>query len=417
MKNSEPKHILIITDTLDVQAGSGPKAVIAIIQNLIACGYRIHVIHNTTGNYQTDAFSHTKIPLRKWAPLYIMGAITRLLFRYTNINLNTWIEPLFGFSADFFSTTNNFARTILKYKGVVDLVITRSKGASFRPHYAMLKVPHLHHKWLAYIHDPYPFHFYPRPYNWIQPGYRQKEMFFHCMGQKARWFAFPSQLLMEWMGSYFPEMLKKGVVIPHQISDVEPEFSDISKWLDDSYFNLLHAGNLMKQRPSTGLVEGFKIFLEANPDAKRDARLLLFGPADYHKAELEQYAKEIPQLIINLNGVSYAEAYWMQQKANVNVILESISEISPFLPGKFPHCIKANKPILLLSPYYSETRRLLGHEYPYWCENNDVMQIANYISELYKLWKENKQNFLNRGDLLEYVSVKNLLAITTRFFY
>lgn len=416
MKTSEPKHILIVTDSLDVNRGSGPKANIAIIENLISCGYHVHVIHNTVGEHQTKAFSHSKIRLLKLSPLYVLGVITRLVFRYSGFNLNKWFEPMWGFSAEFFSTTKSFTKTIQEYKETVDLVITLSMGASFRPHYAMLKVPRLQHKWLAYIHDPYPFHYYPRPYNWIQPGYRQKEMFFQYMAQKAKWLAFPSQLLMEWMGSYFPEMLKKGLVIPHQISENEPELADISKWLDTSFFNLLHAGNLMKQRPPTSLIEGFKTFLDLNPTAEKDARLLLFGPADYHQTELEQYAKEIPQLAINLSGVSYSEAYWLQQRATVNVILESISEISPFLPGKFPHCIKANKPILLLSPYYSETRRLLGHDYPYWCENTDAEQIANHIGTLYEAWKHNKQAYLNRTNLMEYVSAKNLQVMINSLF-
>jgi hypothetical protein len=405
------KQILVVTDTIDVNAGSGPKANMAIIDNLLDCGYKVHVIHYSAGDNINPSFSHTKINPRKWSPLYIIGVITRLLFRYTKINLNKWIEPVLGFSTEYFSTCEAFRRAIKNYSEPVDLIITLSKGASFRPHYAMLSCVHLHAKWLAYVHDPYPFHYYPRPYNWIQPGYQQKEKFFNLMADKAMWFAFPSRLLLEWMGSYFPKMAEKGVIIPHQISDVKPERVDTTTIFNKKKFNLLHAGNLMKQRPANGLIEGFKDFINENPSSGFEVELHLIGPADYHKATLEEYARHIPQLKINLYGVNYATAYWLQQAADVNIILESKSEISPFLPGKFPHCIEADKPILLLSPYYSESRRLLGNEYPYWCESDDTHSIAKKMESLYLIWKQSNSLKLNRSDLKNYSSANHLKEI------
>lgn len=70
------------------------------------------------------------------------------------------------------------------------------------------------------MHDPYPFHCYPKPYDWFEPGYKQKEEFFRKVSEKARYSGFPSQLLKEWMGGHFPNFLKTGVVIPHQNFDV-----------------------------------------------------------------------------------------------------------------------------------------------------------------------------------------------------
>jgi len=94
------------------------------------------------------------------------------------------------------------------------------------------------------------------------------------------------------------------------------------------------------------------------------------------------------------------------------VILESKSEISPFLPAKFPHCVAANRTILSLAPYYSETRRLLGDKYPYWSEVDDVEKIAFLIGELYHLWKQDPDNLLlNRKDLVDYLSADYLKKI------
>ena len=95
--------------------------------------------------------------------------------------------------------------------------------------------------------------------------------------------------------------------------------------------------------------------------------------------------------------------------------MESKSEISPFLPGKFPHCVEANKVILSLAPYYSETRRLLGNDYPYWAEVDQAEKIALIIENLYQLWKQNPDNLnLNRKDLADYLSADYLKKVINK---
>jgi hypothetical protein len=276
----------------------------------------------------------------------------------------------------------------------------------------MLPFPEIHNKWVANIHDPYPFHFNPRPYNWVEPGYAIKEKYFQAVSQKAGHSSFPSKLLLEWMGSYFPNFLKTGVVIPHQNANQEIKDVELPDYFDESKFNLLHAGNLMKQRSPEGLIEGFKTFLKKNPTAVENAKLTLLGPATFHTATLEKYTNAIPQLFVINANVPFETVYKLQQHVSVNIILESKAEISPFLPGKFPHCVEANKPLLLLAPYYSETKRLLGNEYQYWSEVDDIEKIALNIENLYKQWSIDKASLkLNRPDLIDYCSSVNLKKI------
>jgi hypothetical protein len=171
----------------------------------------------------------------------------------------------------------------------------------------------------------------------------------------------------------------------------------------------VHAGNLMKQRSPKGLIEGFKLFLQYNPEAKNDSRLLLLGPANYHSLMLEEFQKSTAEIYIFNGNVAFEEVYQLQKKVSVNIILESKSEISPFLPAKFPHCVEANKTIFSLAPFYSETRRLLGDDYSYWSEQDDVNKIASLIERAYQLWKQNPDNlFLNRTDLEDYLSTDYL---------
>lgn len=401
--------ILVIVDSINVNDSSGSKANVALIQNLAACGFEVRVLHYTQKEISFLGTTCVSIPEKKWNILYLLSRAERVFTRITKINLNPYLENWFGFSFTFSNDSNSIASAVKQQKDFEpDLVLTLSKGASFRPHHALLKVPELHHKWMAYVHDPYPFHFYPRPYNWIQPGYAQKERFFRQVSDKARYSAFPSQLLKEWMGSYFSRFSETGIVIPHQIGKISTEGVLLPDYFDIEKFSLLHAGNLMKQRSPISLIKAYQKLLVNHSEANEKTQLLLLGPASYYNEILHVYNSTISSLIVENRNVPFKEVLVLQEKVSVNIILESKSEISPFLPGKFPHCIEANRPILLLSPYYSETKRLLGSDYVFWSEADDDDKIYNHIEQMYLEWKTNDLKTLKRGDLEFYLSKEYL---------
>jgi hypothetical protein len=168
----------------------------------------------------------------------------------------------------------------------------------------------------------------------------------------------------------------------------------------------------MKPRNPSGLIEGFQQFLDTNEEAKENTQLLFLGKKAYFEGYLNTKQSEISQLYVSDGYVSFSEVQTMQNKTSVNVILEAKSEISPFLPGKFPHCVKANKPILYLGPKQSETLRLLGKTYAYASEIDEVNRIAKHIEQLYFNWKgQTDLQFLNRPDLEAYLSFNNLKEI------
>ncbi|MFV5703601.1 UDP-glycosyltransferase [Flavobacterium sp. XS2P12] len=401
--------ILVVVDSIDIEDSSGSKANVALINNLIKAGYEVLVYHYTRKDIQLSGVRCFSIPEIKYSPLYFMSRVQRIIQRKTTINLALFFEKRFGFSFTFFNDTRSIANAIKKITFQTDLVLTLSKGASFRPHYALLQIPQLQDKWMAYIHDPYPFYFYPKPYKWLEPSHKFKEAFFKEVSQKAKYSAFPSQLLQEWMGGYFPGFLKTGILVPHQNAKVEVQHPVLPSYFDASKFNLLHAGNLLDARSPKGLIEGFKLFLERNPIAKDEIRLLLIGPSSHFSKIIQGYQKEIPELIVKNENVNFDAVYHIQKQAAVNIILEAKSEISPFLPAKFVHCVEANKMILSLAPSNSEVRRLLGEDYPYWSEVDDVKSIATIVEKMYLLWKQNPENLLlNRIDLEQYLSAENL---------
>lgn len=404
--------ILVVAESINIEDSSGSKVNVALIHNLAAAGFEVLVYHYTRKEIQLEGIACISITEIKYSPMYFLSRLQRVLQRNTGINTVPFFERIFGFSFTFFNDIKSIKKVLVKSTFQPDLVLTLSKGASFRPHYAVLKTLQFHSIWMAYIHDPYPFHYYPRPYNWVEPGYKAKENFFKEVSEKAKYGGFPSLLLKEWLGSYFPDFLKTGVVIPHQNTKYAIENDTFPEYFDVSKFNVLHAGNLMKQRSPQSLIEGFRLFLHQNPEAKNASKLILLGDASYHSVILKGYEKDNPEIYIYNGSVPFDTVYNLQKNVSVNVILESKSEISPFLPGKFPHCVAANKAILSLAPYYSETRRLLGDNYPYWAEVDQVDKIAGIINELYQLWEQNPDNLLlNRNDLVEYLSSDNLKKI------
>ena len=410
MHTADQKKILIVAESIDVEDSSGSKANVALIKNLNDAGYEVLVYHYTRKDIQLQGIKCIAIKERRSNPLFLLSRIQRKLQHTLKINLAKHLEPVFGFSFTFFNDVGSIAAALKNVEGFKPrIVLTLSKGASFRPHYALLRVPGLYSKWMAYIHDPYPLHSYPEPYKWSEPGYKKKIHSFEQVAQKCRWAAYPSLLLGEWMEKHFSGFKGKRVILPHQTITEKEKTAALPAFFNPRRFNLLHAGNLMKERDPFPLIEAFESFLNNNPDASHDARLLLVGRASYHSAALKMKRKEIAPLFVSDGYIPYDQVLQMQQEASVNIILESIAEISPFLPGKFPHCIAANKPILHLGPDNSEVKRLLGSGYPYWTKADDVEQITLKLEKLYRKWKTNPESLrLDREDLKQYLSVDYL---------
>ena len=399
--------ILVISESINVEDSSGSKVNVALISNLQKAGFQLKVLHYTHKEIQLEGIECVWLKENKFSVNYLLSRAVRVFQRHTKIYINTYLEKVFGFSFTHTNDTHSIKRGIQKHLDFnPDLVLTLSKGSSFRPHRALLQLPELHPKWMAYIHDPYPFHMYPRPYNWVEKSYEVKEAFVLAITQKSAHLAFPSLLLKEWMESYFPDVAHKSVIIPHQIK-TETQTAPLPDFFIRNEFSLLHAGNLLKQRNPVFLIEGFLRFLDNHPSAKSEAKLYLIGNHSYHEPVLRPYFNH-PNIIIK-DYLEYKVVQTLEKEVPVNIILEAVSEISPFLPGKFPNCVVANKPILILGPYYSEVKRLLGNQYSYWSEANDVSAIEKNISDLYAIWKNNPEELrLNRQDLIDYSTEINL---------
>lgn len=415
---SAKQKILVVVESIDVEDSSGAKANLALITNLQSAGYHLKVVHYTRKDIQISGIECVAVKENRRSLYFYLSRLERQIRYILKIKLSKPLENIFGFSFTLFNDRNSIvsALKVLDFSKF-DLVLTLSQGGRFRPHHALLKLPHLHNKWMAYIHDPYPMHLYPEPYPWKEPGYKIKSEFMEEVSIKAAFHAFPSKLLMEWMGNYFEGYSKKGVVIPHQILEEQFILEVTPNYFDASKFNIVHSGNLLWGRDPKGLINGYLKFINNIPEAKDESCLMFLGGKNHYTKQLLHYHGKYYNIYVSGNYVPFEETQYVQKKSAVNVILEAKADTSPFLPGKFPHCVLANKPILLLGPPVSESRRLLGEDYRFWSEIDSEEIIADLIGELYRDWKLKSGNLsLNRPDLENYLSGDHLRSVVNIVF-
>jgi glycosyltransferase involved in cell wall biosynthesis len=404
-------NLLILAESIDANDSSATKGRVALIKNLSRIGFNVTVLHYTRRNISLEVIKSIAIKERKLSLNYILSKLQTYLHKWFKIDIGWRMQQWFGFSFSFFNDAKSMAIALKSYNPKDFYQIwTLSKGNSYRTHKALLLSPQWHSKWFAYVHDPYPSHLYPRPFNYVHSGYLKKHLFFDEVCKRANKVVFPSHLLADWMRSYFPSIQGKELVVPHQIDkNLQIDTKLASTFIDTSNFNILLAGNLLSLRNPKPLLNAFLQFLEANPSAKNQIRLIILGNTKGFEDIIASSAEKAPQIVAVKKRVDFITAYSVQNLVDVNVILEAKSEISPFLPGKFPHIVKANTALLYIGPHLSEVNRLLGDDYPFSFENSEELKIQKSIEKLYMKWLNDKTSLkLDRVDLKDYLSVSYL---------
>lgn len=402
------KRILLIIESLDVDKFSGARVNVGFARSLHALGYDVTVLHYSQKNIAIEGIPNVSlIQENRSSLMFFLSRSQRVIQRALRIDLSTFLENIFGFSFTFFNDSKSIRSALEKSFSNHQLIITLSQGASFRPHHAVLKASKFHDKWMAYIHDPFPFSCYPQPYTFLDKGHRQKKKFMEKVSESSKLSGFPSLFLKDWMSRFFPNFEQTAMILPHQSTEFKVDNLENSLELkfDPKNFTILHAGNLLKERDPYSLIEGFLLFLNNNPSAEENSTLLFVGPASYHKEKLEEKYKDFDALVLYLESAPFQQVHKLQNSVSVNVILEAQAEINPFLPGKFPICVKTQKPILYVGSNKSESKRLLGVDYPYVSEIGDAETIADKIQLMYNDWIQTGNSFYDYSYLNYYLSL------------
>lgn len=404
--------ILVVADTLDITTSSGGKASYALVDSMFKAGFELTILHYShkpiTIQQQTvDPISTRKRGYYFLAKFFIVAA---RIFKY---NFKTPIAHIRGFSFDHTADVLSIKHALKKHNpAAYDAVFALSYAGSFRSHKALLAVPAWHAIYIPYIHDPYPHHTYPRPYDWVEPGHRQQHAFMWDLFDKAYRVAYPSQLLADLMESYFLKGAGKALIIPHQIAAVDTSSIDLPQWLDTAAFNVVHAGSLMDARNPVALIEAFLELTQESAAFKEHATLTFIRWNDMFNGVLKHPLFTAETIHIHKESLPLEIVLKIQENVAVNVILEAQGSVSPFLPGKFAHCVQSDKPILLIGPALSESKRLLGDTYPYHAESRDTESIKKVLRVLYDNWLQTGGNErLDRPDLQAYCDYGHLKEV------
>jgi hypothetical protein len=171
----------------------------------------------------------------------------------------------------------------------------------------------------------------------------------------------------------------------------------------------VHPGSLLGPRNPEFLLKAFEMFIEQNPEKAADTKLTFFGTIHAKHKPLFDAFPHPEFLDVRDKRIPHKEALGVLQESSVLIILEAIADESPFMPGKLAEFIGLNKTVWALSPKRSETRRILGLEYPYQCEANNEDEIFKQLNALFDVWKENKQLPLSNEKLQSYVSPQHVV--------
>jgi len=335
--------------------------------------------------------------------------------------LRAFPPHLTGFSPEFNRRVNDWKNAIGREleKNSYDYVMALGTGMSFAPHFALAELnPDI--PWIANIHDPYPAHYYPPPYQKKSTVvYRKQAKKFDDVLHKARWVSLPSLRLKEWLSQYYPILDKKAVILPHPLPPDEmvellPYNKNLISPLKPDAFNLVHAGSLLGPRNPEALINAFSKFADADPERREKARLYIIGKVAKEHRHIEEKYRH-PNIHIILERYPYRNTLEILKQASALLLLEAAAPVSPFLPGKFADYVYADKPVLALTPPTSETARLLGEDYPYRTETDNEQGILEKLELLWENWKKNPDLHLNRPDLREYLSGKNMIKIWRQY--
>ncbi len=324
---------------------------------------------------------------------------------------------LLGYSLLFNRLVNDWKKEIIRELAInkYDLVVVLGTGSSFAPHFAMAEMDS-NVRWVANIHDPYPMNHYPKPYQKDDTiFYKQQVKRIDRVFKQANWVTFPSKYLLGFMSQYHPQLKNKSFVLPHlesffaNLPEV-PEDKKVS--LQEGKFNLLHAGSLLGPRDPRYLIKAFMRFIDEDIERKEKSVLNIIGKVSKEHTGFEKEYEAVKDNInILITRVSYKHSLELLKQADILIILEAIAKESPFMPGKLADYITANKPILALTPKYSETSRLLGEFYPYTTQTDNEEEIYMILVNLWEEWKSGNLNNLDRDDLREYISSENINKI------
>lgn len=291
-----------------------------------------------------------------------------------------------------------------------DLIFVRTVANSIASHQAILDLAKQTTlpPWLVNFNDPVPLSMMPYPYNKNQSTFTSKikkdEALVRQTIQFASGITSPSVLLTKKFLNFYGLKKRKEEVFafPHVYFPIA-EF-DYSLPLNSNKLNLVHAGSLMKERRPEYLLKALQAIAQKDELFRKQVELVFLG--NIHPDHLRLFSEfPFPEMIRLINRrVPHTQTMGLLKRADVLIILEAISDESPFMPAKLAEYIGLDRLIWSLSPDASETRRILGESHPLQSRADDLGRLNSQWEWIFLKWKRHESFSLNRPDLTHYTS-------------
>ena len=398
------KKILLLVESLRINETSSGIVSSTFIKALYELKYDLTVITPRNFDYDITWFPNTIVVNRFDLPVIkkrFFDAIPK--FRA----LPTYIT---GFSPAFRALINEWKAQIIKEinSKSYDYTYVLGSGSEFSPHFAVseldIKIPVI-----TNFHDPFPMHLYPAPYkkrknlvNWIIERRTRKVI------SKSYKVSFPSQFLMEHMSKTFPEIKSKGFVVPHigtELDNLPDKYDDKLVILQEDTINIVHAGLLLGPRNPKFLIQAILDLNDENPFFLKDVNFIFIGKITRELKDMVR-GDMIKCITFYDFRISYFKSIKIIKESDCMLVLEAASDFSPFMPGKLADIGLNEKAIIALTPDNSEVLRILGKDYPYHANMDDVAGIKTAISCFLHDLKTGKIQEKSTRFLKEYVSVE-----------
>ncbi len=275
-----------------------------------------------------------------------------------------------------------------------DLIFSRSAGAEFHPHFAMVDLrPSM--PWVAHYHDPFPLSLYPEPYRRRYPVIAgHQERWHRRILESANALTFPSERLRRWvLKGRFASYADKSFVLPHLGTDLAspdaPPELPLPLRFDPGLFTVAHVGTLLGPRDPGPLIAAFRAFVGGDDEKRALARLVFAGGVNREHAHHAhpQSGSADHDVVFHAGRISYPQSIELIRSATAAVVLEAAAEESPFFPAKLADYLRLAKVVLALSPEESVVRDLLGSQYPLVVRADRIAEIAGALDMVWNAWK------------------------------
>lgn len=407
------KSILVIAESLRINTTSSGIVSSTHIKLLQEAGYQVDVLTENNFDYQVN-----------WLPENVN--VHKFNIKYSPLNILDKIYKVKAYHAYIFDHNKTNTDVISSYKEQIfklldkknyDYIYLLGTGSSFLPYFVFpskkINIPYI-----VNIHDPFPMHLYPEPYKKKATFlYKKLAKNFNKVLEGAHKITLPSQYLLDDLAKTFPVLKQKALVIPHigtELKNLTSSALDNKVTLNPNKVNIIHAGNLLGPRNPKYLIQAINELNSENIDFENEVLFTFFG--NFSK-EHEQVIKQTNSKNIEFNQtrVSYKKSKELMLQADANLVIEAISNFSPFLPGKVSDIVFAGKPIIALTPSISEVNRVLGNNYSYTTKLDDIENIKKVLLQFYTDFKNKNIDLKPIENLKSYVSISQNGKIINSF--